>query len=70
MRVDDGSAGGDVVASLMCHCDVDEVMVANSSRRVGHAGKPKVGAVGEYRRQQRRFVGSGIAGAQMRKPVG
>jgi len=71
MRVDDGGAGGDVVAVADVPLrDVDEVMVAEAPRRVGHAGEAQIGAVGENRRQQRRFVGGGIAGAQMHEPVG
>ena len=71
VRVDDGGTGGDVVVVAdvpLRH--VDEVMVAEASRRVGHSGEAQIGAVGEHRRQQRRFVGGGIAGAQMHEPVG
>ena len=71
VRVDDGGAGGDVVVVAdvpLRH--VDEMMVAEAARRVGHASEAQIGAVGEHRRQQRRFVGGGIAGAQMREPVG
>ena len=71
MGVDDGGAGGDVVVVAdvpLRH--VDQMMVAEAARRVGHAGEAEIGAVGEHRRQQRRFVGGRIAGAQMREPVG
>jgi len=69
VRVDDGGAGGDVVVVAdvpLRH--VDEVMVAEASRRVGHTGEAQIGAVGEHGRQQRRFVGGGNAGTQMQEP--
>ena len=69
--VDDGGAGGDVVVVAdvpLRH--VDEMVVAEAARRIGHAGEAEIGAVGEHRRQQRRLVGGRIAGAQMREPVG
>jgi hypothetical protein len=50
------------LSSPMCHC-VDEVMVAETPRRVGHEGKTQIGAVGEHRRKQLQLVGGGIAGA-------
>ncbi len=71
MGVDDGGAGGDVVVVAdvpLRH--VDEMMIAEAARRIGHAGEAEIGAVGEHRRQQRRFVGGGIAGAQMHEPFG
>jgi hypothetical protein len=71
VRVDDGSTGGDVIVIAdvpLRH--VDEVKIAEASRRIGHAGEAKIRAVGEHRRQQRRFVGGGIAGAQMHEPIG
>jgi hypothetical protein len=43
-----------------------EVKIAEAPRRIGHAGETKIRAVGE----QRRFVGGGIAGAQMYEPIG
>ena len=71
VRVDDGGAGGDVVVVAdvpLRH--VDEVMVTETARCVGHAGEAQIGAVGKHRRQQRGFVGGGIAGAQMHESVG
>jgi hypothetical protein len=51
VRVDDGGAGGDIVVVAdvpLRH--VDEMMVAETPRRVGHAGEAQIGAVGEHRR--------------------
>ena len=71
MRVDDRGAGGDIVVVAdvpLRH--VDQMEIAEAARRVGHAGEAEVGAVGENRRQQRRYIGGRIAGAQMGEPVG
>jgi hypothetical protein len=48
---------------------VDEMVIAEAPGSVGHAGEAEIGAVGEYRRQQRRFVAGRIAGAQMDEPI-
>jgi hypothetical protein len=69
--IDDGGAGGNVVVVAdvpLRH--VDEVVIAEAARRIGHAGEAKIGAVGEHRRQQRPFVGGGIASAQVHESIG
>ncbi len=69
-RVDNSGAGGDVVVVVdvpLRH--VDEVMVAKAARPIGHEGEAQIGAVGEHRRQQGRFVASGIPGSQMHESV-
>ena len=69
--VDDGGAGGDVVVVADVPLrDVDQMVVAEAARRVGHAGEAEIGAVGEDRRQQGRFVGCRVAGAQVGEAVG
>ena len=48
VRVDDGGTGGDVVVVADVPLrDVDEMMIAEAARRVGHAGEAEIGAVGE-----------------------
>src|SRR3954463_2005131 len=70
VHIDDGSASSDViVVADMPLRYVDEVEVTEATRCIGHAGETEIGPVGEYRRQQRGFVGSGIAGAQMHEPI-
>jgi hypothetical protein len=71
MRVDDGGAGGDIVlvADVPLR-QVDQMKVAEAARRVGHAGKAEVGAVGENRCQERWYIAGRIAGAQVGEPVG
>jgi hypothetical protein len=49
---------------------VDQVEIAKAARRVGHAGKTEVGAVGKDRCQESGDIGSRIAGPQMGEPVG
>ena len=69
-RVDNSGAGGDVVVVAVVPLrHVDEVMVAKAARLIGHAGEAQIGAVGEHRRQQGRFVAGGIAGSQMHESV-
>jgi hypothetical protein len=51
MRVDDGSAGGDVVASLMCHCAMRRKALLPFSNRV----MPPNGRRDELRRGSRRI---------------
>ena len=69
--VDDGGAGGDVVVVADVPLrDVDQVMVAETARGIGHARQAEIGAVGENRREQGRLVGCRVAGAQVREVVG
>jgi hypothetical protein len=52
MGVDNGGACGDVVVVAdvpLRH--VDEMMIAEATRRIGHAREAEIGAVGEHRRQ-------------------
>jgi hypothetical protein len=71
MDVDNGGAGGDVVVIAdMPLRNVDQMMVAEAARCVGHASQAEVGAIGENACQQRRFVSGRIAGAQMGEAIG
>jgi len=68
--IDDGGAGGDIIFGAdMPLRHVEEVMVGEAARRVGHAGETEVGAVGEDSGQQRRSVGGRVAGAHVRETV-
>src|SRR5215472_507191 len=71
MGVDDGGASGDIVVVAdvpLRH--VDQMVVAQTVRCVGHAGKTKIGAVRQDCGQQRRFVRRQIASTQMGEPIG
>ena len=71
VRVDDGGPRGDVVVVAdvpLRH--IDQVVVADAVRRVGHAGETKIGAVREHRGQECRLVRCRVAGAQMREAIG
>ena len=71
MSVDNGGARGDVVVVADVPLrDVDETMIAEATRGIGHARETEIGAVREYRRQQCRSVGGGVAGAQMHESFG
>src|SRR3954469_5271592 len=70
MNVDDGGSSGDVVVVAdMPLRHVDQMMVAEAARCVGHASQAKVGAIGEDTCQKCRFVGSWIAAAQMGEAI-
>ena len=52
MGVDDGGARGDVIVVAdvpLRH--VDETMIAEAARGIGHARETEIGAVSEHRRQ-------------------
>ncbi len=71
MRVDDRGARGDVVVVVDVPLrDVDQVMVGQAVRGVGHARQTQVRAVGQDGSEQRRLVGGRVACAQMGEAVG
>jgi hypothetical protein len=49
---------------------VHQVMVPDPTRRVGHASKAEIGAIGQDRCQQRRCVIGGVAGTQVSEAAG
>lgn len=49
---------------------VDQVVVTEAVRRIGHAGEAEISAVREHRGQQGWLVCRRVAGAQMREAIG